>query len=858
MWRSVTLSGVAAAGLAAAATRGDVLFHDDFDGPDLHPRFSFEPPGTPYFFENGRLVVTLTSPGSALVIDTSDLPSQRCLNIIYQIEDDAFAVGTTLGFDLFADSNTLPGMEFMPISVTLSRPFWNRCQYEVVQGDNNTLTVGFWKSTHKDEKCPEWTDLRIDFLPKRNIACPPTNGDQTVQERQQIQVELKNGVPLTETVDEKEVDIVRIEGCQYHKTIAPFTIGANPVKKIKVVKKLPKPPSAGAGAALDGPLTIALDALTIDSEHQGTGEPSLLMEPSILAPGDLLNVLLTTEGPMLQPGVSKLTMGPDVLIHSFDVLSPTQATALIQVDERARHTGHAVSLQTGPDLTALSEFLVHPPDPGLPQPPNAGPALELIAPRTVPENAPFSIDTIISDPDDQWVQGLMVVMEILSTAEVFQGGLFFPETQGGGPVLNSFHVPGLPAGHYKVVAVASDGLAADELADAHVTVCGDVCPVLPPPGLHEGAGAAGNLRVSPDAFGSWSSNGFLPDQYLGDWNDAFDGTEVSFTNGWGLYAPDRGQRQILSENTAWLDVAPDDGSLSIQVLDPVTATDTNADGLADLSHSTVRVLGGPPPQDTDLRIEVINQVDTGLAGDPRAALIQTLAITNLSPNPVCFNLLRQADADLLFDIDASFANDEVGTSTNALRGDRFVFQREVGEPGTALTLSSASALAYVGAKRGCDPDGPGPGPAMGFGTDLEEWNAFGVPAGWANVIAGVPAPDNMVPGTDGASGHPVGCAVVPAEDCHLLLNIPVCLGAGAGTKVTILFTYGDDCPSQGVECEGEPCAGDTNGDGFVNVQDLVNVLLAWNTNDPGADVTGDGVVDVEDLVAVVLAWGACP
>jgi hypothetical protein len=56
---------------------------------------------------------------------------------------------------------------------------------------------------------------------------------------------------------------------------------------------------------------------------------------------------------------------------------------------------------------------------------------------------------------------------------------------------------------------------------------------------------------------------------------------------------------------------------------------------------------------------------------------------------------------------------------------------------------------------------------------------------------------------------------------------------------------------------GPQCAGDTDGDGAVDVVDLINVLLAWDTADPQADVNGDGAVDVVDLIEVLLAWGAC-
>ncbi|MHC5027631.1 MAG: S8 family serine peptidase [Planctomycetota bacterium] len=58
---------------------------------------------------------------------------------------------------------------------------------------------------------------------------------------------------------------------------------------------------------------------------------------------------------------------------------------------------------------------------------------------------------------------------------------------------------------------------------------------------------------------------------------------------------------------------------------------------------------------------------------------------------------------------------------------------------------------------------------------------------------------------------------------------------------------------------GEPCSGDVTGDGSVDVNDLVEIILAWGVcgGDCPADVTGDGTVDVNDLVEVILAWGSC-
>jgi len=58
---------------------------------------------------------------------------------------------------------------------------------------------------------------------------------------------------------------------------------------------------------------------------------------------------------------------------------------------------------------------------------------------------------------------------------------------------------------------------------------------------------------------------------------------------------------------------------------------------------------------------------------------------------------------------------------------------------------------------------------------------------------------------------------------------------------------------------GQACLGDVNGNGIVNVDDLLAVINAWGSTTPGhaADVTGNGVINVDDLLAVINAWGSC-
>ncbi len=56
---------------------------------------------------------------------------------------------------------------------------------------------------------------------------------------------------------------------------------------------------------------------------------------------------------------------------------------------------------------------------------------------------------------------------------------------------------------------------------------------------------------------------------------------------------------------------------------------------------------------------------------------------------------------------------------------------------------------------------------------------------------------------------------------------------------------------------GSACPADCNGDGTVNVVDILGIIDAWGS-DSGCDTNGDGVTNVIDLLDVVGSWGACP
>jgi hypothetical protein len=54
-----------------------------------------------------------------------------------------------------------------------------------------------------------------------------------------------------------------------------------------------------------------------------------------------------------------------------------------------------------------------------------------------------------------------------------------------------------------------------------------------------------------------------------------------------------------------------------------------------------------------------------------------------------------------------------------------------------------------------------------------------------------------------------------------------------------------------------PCPADLDGNGVVNVSDLLALLGAWGQSGVPADLDGSGAVDVADLLMLLAAWGDC-
>lgn len=83
-------------------------------------------------------------------------------------------------------------------------------------------------------------------------------------------------------------------------------------------------------------------------------------------------------------------------------------------------------------------------------------------------------------------------------------------------------------------------------------------------------------------------------------------------------------------------------------------------------------------------------------------------------------------------------------------------------------------------------------------------------------------------------------------------------GAGGGAKVVVAPGEGGLATPTFVLLV-EACRADVDGNGAVDVADLVTLLAAWGPCPAcPADIDDDGVVGVADLIELLGAWGVCP
>ena len=76
-----------------------------------------------------------------------------------------------------------------------------------------------------------------------------------------------------------------------------------------------------------------------------------------------------------------------------------------------------------------------------------------------------------------------------------------------------------------------------------------------------------------------------------------------------------------------------------------------------------------------------------------------------------------------------------------------------------------------------------------------------------------------------------------------------------GNAVDQIYGSWIDDGGNTVEDECLTCPGDATGDGSVDVNDVLYVLSAWDSDDPNADFNEDGLVDVNDVLILLSHFG---
>ena len=109
---------------------------------------------------------------------------------------------------------------------------------------------------------------------------------------------------------------------------------------------------------------------------------------------------------------------------------------------------------------------------------------------------------------------------------------------------------------------------------------------------------------------------------------------------------------------------------------------------------------------------------------------------------------------------------------------------------------------------------------------------------------------------DASTGEHLRTLEAPTSNATPLTNIVTIAFSPDGGTLASVDNYGRVLLWDMDSCEPVRRPEDVNGDGVVNIQDLVAVAAAFGeTGETPADVNGDGRVNIQDLVAVAAAFG---
>jgi len=349
--------------------------------------------------------------------------------------------------------------------------------------------------------------------------------------------------------------------------------------------------------------------------------------------------------------------------------------------------------------------------------------------------------------------------------------------------------------------------------------------------IGNGISGDGRLTIPVDPFGAWYAN-FSNTANRGEFYDppgTLGADYPTFAVGTYLFVG-TSYRVALNQEPVWNQFWV--GNLTANVVSGPTALNyAYNDGVNDTATASFTVASAD--SSVNLSIDMLAAVRRP------AYVVVRYRITNNASSAINFKLYRSWDLDLFWRTGRSddYQNDEV--CGGVYGGQGYPSQGEFGDPALRFTLSSLNPInGYVAAKRNFrDSSWPPDCPTMGYGTDFQEWNAYGIPACWVNYVA--------------YFGIGPGCSGDNDGDGHIGVEVPVSLAAGGSATVTFIHTYGSGQPAT---CN----LADVNLDGTVDDADLLAVLFAFGNSAPNADVDVnlDGVVDDADLLEVLFNFGS--
>jgi hypothetical protein len=351
----------------------------------------------------------------------------------------------------------------------------------------------------------------------------------------------------------------------------------------------------------------------------------------------------------------------------------------------------------------------------------------------------------------------------------------------------------------------------------------------------------GSLVVKPDTYGAVTF-GFGPvgNEDIYDPAGATGPNSPTFGTATFLYSGgvDRVGLYDTPLHGASFEVYYSAATVTKTITTPLAGSDSDGDAVIDTATSTVSLTGGAGS--FNLSVQINQRVYKPAPGSSVARFRQRYTITNNAAVPATFKFSKHVDMDLYYTNATSFG-DVAGTVANV--GGINPYEREPSpEPATtpfAFALVPATpGYVYCAGRLGIDPYGAGPDPALGYGTDVQIWNAYGLPPSWENYTAGIGTapvvgelPDEMPPGT-----------IAPFDgwmDAQWNVTIP----AGGNTTFEFTTVYGSRsyCYANCDSSTNAPC---------LNVSDFGCFLNAFAAGHPYAncdDSTNAPVLNVQDF-----------